>query len=70
MSEKIKVLLVEPNKYPRMIEIDDTLESMQKIVGGGIEEYMPFDDDVALVCNDESKYNGMLPNRAIYSDDK
>ena len=54
MSEKIKVLLVEPNKYPRMIEIDDTLESMQKIVGGGIEEYMPFDDDVALVCNDES----------------
>lgn len=25
MSEKIKVLLVEPNKYPKMIEIDDTL---------------------------------------------
>ena len=68
--KKISVLLVEPNKYPKMIEIDDTLEAMQKVVGGGIEEYMPFDDDAAIICNDESKYNGMLPNRAIYSDDK
>ena len=28
-SGKISVLLVEPNKYPKMIEIDDTLEAMQ-----------------------------------------
>ena len=66
--EKISVLLVEPNKYPRMIEIDDTLEAMQKVVGGGIEEYMPFDDEIAIICNDESKFNGMIPNRAIYSE--
>lgn len=70
MSEKINVLLVEPNKYPKMIEIDDTLEAMQKIVGGNIEEYMPFEDEVAVVCNDEGKFNRMLPNRAVYSDDK
>ena len=35
----ISVLLVEPNKYPKMIEIEDSLEAMQKIVGGDIEEY-------------------------------
>lgn len=35
---KISVLLVEPNKYPKMIEIDDTLEAMQAVVGGDIEE--------------------------------
>ena len=40
-SGKISVLLVEPNKYPKMIEIDDTLEAMQAVVGGDIEEYIP-----------------------------
>ena len=42
---KIKVLLVEPEKYPKEIVIDDSLEAMQEVVGGDIEEYMPFDDE-------------------------
>ena len=50
-SGKISVLLVEPNKYPKMIEIDDTLEAMQTVVGGDIEKYMPFEDEVAIICN-------------------
>lgn len=50
-SGKISVLLVEPNKYPKMVEIDDTLEAMQGVVGGDIEEYMPFEDEVAIICN-------------------
>lgn len=65
-NNKLSVLLVKPLKEPRMIEIDDTLEAMQKTVGGYIEQYMPFEDEVAIVCNDESKFNGMIPNRAIY----
>lgn len=63
---KICVLLVEPNKYPKMIEIDDTLEAMQEVVGGDIEEYMPFEDEVAIICNEEGKVNGLTPNRAVY----
>lgn len=62
---KISVLLVEPNKYPKMIEIDDTLEAMQEVVGGDIEEYMPFEDEVAIICNEEGKVNGLTPNRAV-----
>ena len=58
-SGKISVLLVEPNKYPKMIEIDDTLEAMQAVVGGDIEEYMPFEDEVAIICNEEGKVNGL-----------
>lgn len=57
-SGKISVLLVEPNKYPKMIEIDDTLEAMQEVVGGDIEEYMPFEDEVAIICNEEGKLQG------------
>ena len=65
---KISVLLVEPNKYPKMIEIDDTLEAMQAVVGGNIEEYMPFEDEVAIVCHEEGKLIGLPPNRAIYAE--
>lgn len=67
-SGKISVLLVEPDRYPRMIEIDDTLEAMQAVVGGDIEEYMPFEDEVAIVCHEEGKLIGLPPNRAIYAE--
>ena len=69
-SEIISVILVEPGRYPKLIEIEDTLEAMQETVGGYIEEYMPFDDEIAIVCNEEGKMNGAELNRAIYSDDK
>ena len=39
-DSKIKVLLVEPEKYPKEIVIDDSLEAMQEVVGGDIEEYI------------------------------
>ena len=64
---KIKVLLVEPEKYPKEIVIDDSLEAMQEVVGEDIEEYMPFDDDVAIICNEAVSYTHLtLPtNREV-----
>ena len=46
----------------------DELSEMQNLVGGLIEEYMPFEDDVAIICNDEGKINGLPLNRAVYSE--
>ena len=68
--KEITVLYVSPGKYPKELKIDDTLEAMQELVGGYIEEYMPFDDDVAIVCNEEGKLDGLPLNRAIYSEDE
>ena len=67
-KEKISVLLINPGESPKMVEIDDTLEAEQRLVGGLIEQYMPFEDDVAIICNEEGKLNGMKPNRIIYSE--
>lgn len=41
---------------------------MQSLVEGDIEEYMPFEDEVAIICNEEGKMNGMPLNRAVYSE--
>jgi hypothetical protein len=67
-ESKILVLLVEPGKCPKIVQIEDALKAMQCIVGGDIEVYRPFDDDVAIVCNEEGKVKGFPLNRAIYSD--
>ena len=72
MSEErttINVLLCKAGKRAEMVEMEDSLEAMQKMVGGMIEEYMPFEDDVALICNDEGKMRGMPLNRAIEGED-
>ena len=68
-TEKIRVLLFKPGEYGKAIEIYDTLEGMQQTVGGWIEEYMPFEDEVAIVCNEEGKIQGLPPSRAIYDDE-
>ena len=69
-TNKISVLLVEPEKYPKVIEIDDSLESMQAVVGGSIEEYMPFEDEIAIICNEEGKLNDLPCCAALVSENK
>ena len=68
MSEKIKVLAVEPMQEPYVKEIDAGLKSLQKEVGGRIQALYPFDEKAAVVCNDEGKINGMELNRALRDD--
>lgn len=67
--EKITVLVVEPMKKPYVKEIEHTLENLQKEVGGSIEAVYPFEDRVAIICNDEGKFNGMQLNRCMRDQD-
>lgn len=61
----MRVLVVEAGRLPAVREIDGSLESMQKIVGGLIQAVYPFEEPVALICNDEGKINGLPMNRQI-----
>lgn len=63
------VLAVMPGKKPTKMELDGSLESMQEFVGGSIQAIYPFDDPVAIVCNEEGKLAGLEYNRAL-SDEK
>ena len=52
-----------------MKEIDSGLESLQHEVGGYIEAIYPYEDPVALVCNEEGKLEGLPLNRALRDED-
>ena len=63
--KKMNVVLVEPGMEARITEIDGSLESMQKLVGGYIERFT-LDDEVCIICNEEGKLEGLPLNRAIF----
>jgi len=69
-KETIRVVYCEPGRLARTIEIGTELVDLQHAVGGGlIEPYYPFEEEVCIVCNDEGKFNGMRPCRAVYGED-
>lgn len=67
--ETMKVLVVEPEKEPYVKEISRGLSSLQKEVGGFIEAVYPFEDPVAIICNEEGKLEGLPLNRALRDED-
>lgn len=66
---KMRVILCRAGEKAETIEMEDSLEAMQKMVGGRIEEYMPWEEEVAIVCNEEGKMIGLPLNRGIEDDE-
>ena len=60
----MKVLVVEPMKPCYVREIEG-LKAMQEIVGGHIEAIYPFEEQVAIIANEEGKILGLPFNRPL-----
>ena len=65
-EDKITVVLCEPGKRARVAEIVNELEYLQRAVRGDIEAFYPFEEACCIICNEEGKFNGSQPNRAVY----
>lgn len=65
----MRILKMKPEQKPERVDIPDTLEAMQKVVGGYIQAVYPFEEPVALICNEEGKLNGLPLNRALWDED-
>lgn len=61
----MKVVLVEVGKPAKITDIPHDLKAMQTIVEGPIQALYPWDDPVALVCNEEGKLHGLPLNRVL-----
>ena len=60
----MNVLVVEPGYLPYEKEING-LNEMQATVGGYIEAIYPYEEMVAIVCNEEGLINGLPFNRSV-----
>ena len=60
----MRVLMVEPGIAPYEAELDG-LDEMQAAVGGMIQAIYPYQEPVALVCNEEGLINGLPFNRSM-----
>lgn len=58
--EKVKILYKKVGEESRVLEVENTLEAKQALVGGLIEVVSY--DDVLLICNEEGKVLNMPPN--------
>lgn len=58
---RIRIVIVEPGKAPRVEEIPNTLSAMQSVVEGHIE-LTRFASHVMIVCNECGRVWGMDPN--------
>jgi len=63
----IKVVIVEPNKKPRVALVENKLSDLQAIVGGYIETILAR-SDIILVCNEEGKLMELPYNRTVYGE--
>ena len=64
------VLVVEPGNVPNTREITNSLQEMQKVVGGMVQVIYPFPNQkIALVCNEEGLLLGLPPNRGLRDED-
>ena len=52
--ETLKIVLKKPNEAPEVMDIKNTLNAKQELVGGLIE-LVYLDEDLILVCNEERK---------------
>lgn len=68
MSEKITILVVEPQQAPYTKLIENSLKALQNEVNGYIQAIYPYDDSVALICNEEGIIHSLPLNRAIRND--
>lgn len=60
----MNVLIVEPGCAPYEKEIYG-LQEMQAVVGGLIQAIYPYEEQVALVCNEEALLLGLPFNRSV-----
>lgn len=67
--ERIRMLEVAPLEAPRLIEVYHTLENLQELVGGTVQAVYPWDDLVAILCDDDGKAKGYPANRILVDED-
>lgn len=60
----MRIVVKKVGQMGEIMEVENTLDTFQEIVGGYIETY-PIMTDTLIVCNEEGKLMGLEPNVII-----
>lgn len=60
-EKELRVVLKKVGENPEIMNIENTLEAKQKLVGGLIE-VVGLTKDILLICNEEGKIENLQPN--------
>lgn len=60
-----RVIVARPGEEAYVTKLKPTYENLSALVGGMLEMTCPFDDDVAVISDEESKLKGKMPNRLM-----
>ena len=63
----MKILVCEPGRHPYVKDIEHTLENLQHEADGYIQAIYPFEDQAAVICNEEGLFRDDLAWNRIYS---
>ncbi|MEZ3518118.1 MAG: DUF3846 domain-containing protein [Lachnospiraceae bacterium] len=63
MTENMNILIVEPGKSPRPTQIPNTLEAMEKVLGGAVQVGCFLPQRVFLISREKTE--GLAPNRCM-----
>ncbi|MCQ2770348.1 MAG: DUF3846 domain-containing protein [Clostridia bacterium] len=69
MKKNIDILFIEAGKRPQILKIENKFENIKELVGGYVEAVYPYEDNVALLCNECGKIMHMPYSRAAKTED-
>ncbi len=65
-ENEMVAVICSPHRKATLAVIDKGLEALQQCVGGYIEAVYPFkDENIALICNENGKFEGLAPCRGL-----
>lgn len=72
-AKEITVLMVEPGQHPKVTNLKDDLDSLQKAVSIGADyqgliEFVSLGNGDCIMCNEEGKLIGLEGNRRLGDD--
>jgi hypothetical protein len=67
-DDLLRVVGIEPGKSAYEAEISNSLRAFQQAVRGNIEMFCPFEDNAAIICNEEGKIDGLPFNRTVHGE--
>ncbi len=59
---KIKALVKDPGKTPEIMEVENTLEGLQELIGGYIEVVTKIPGQLVMLVDEEGKMKGLPVN--------